>query len=151
MLRPTMANESDRDRRERIDRVRIELTEEHLNPLHTEGVHIVRDGVEKLEAPNYADLYRRFGFRLDELADQCRGPRLDREGLRAGGGQAVPVTRRRQPGRREALGRHPHLPRAGMGSQFPKERMLPALEATLSDMGSTSSPSRTSSSTSSSA
>ena len=73
MLRPTMANEPDRDRRERIDRVRTELTEEHLNPLHAEGVHIVREGVEKLEAPNYADLYRKFGFRLDELADQCRG------------------------------------------------------------------------------
>ena len=73
MLRPTMANEPDRSKREQIDRVRIQLTEEHINPLHAEGVHLIREGVEKLEAPNYADLYRRFGFRLDELADQCRG------------------------------------------------------------------------------
>src|SRR4029453_9351095 len=72
MLRPAMANEPDRDKRERIDKARVELTEEHLNPLHAEGVHIVREGVERLEAPNYADLYRRFGFRLDELAEQCR-------------------------------------------------------------------------------
>ncbi len=63
-----MANEPDRDKRERIDQVRVELTEEHLNPLYAEGVRIVRDGVERLDAPNYAELYRRFGFRLDELA-----------------------------------------------------------------------------------
>ena len=72
MLRPAMANEPDRDKRERLDRVRVELTEEQLNPLHAEGVQIVRDGVERLEAPNYAELYRRLGFRLDDLADQCR-------------------------------------------------------------------------------
>src|SRR5438874_11822390 len=36
MLRPTMANEPDRKRRERIDRVRVELTDEHLNPIHAE-------------------------------------------------------------------------------------------------------------------
>jgi hypothetical protein len=51
MLRPAMANEPDRDKRERIDRVRVELTEEHLNPLYAEGTHIVREGVERLEAP----------------------------------------------------------------------------------------------------
>src|SRR6059058_5760591 len=33
MLRPTIANSADRDRRERIERVRNELTEEHLNPV----------------------------------------------------------------------------------------------------------------------
>ena len=33
MLRPTIANSDDRDRRERIERVRNELTEEHLNPI----------------------------------------------------------------------------------------------------------------------
>ena len=73
MLRPTMANR--RTRPARADRPRPHRADRgaHLNPLHTEGVPIVRDGVEKLEAPNYADLYRRFGFRLDELADQCRG------------------------------------------------------------------------------
>ena len=37
MLRPAMANEPDRDKRERIDKARVELTEEHLNPLHAEG------------------------------------------------------------------------------------------------------------------
>ena len=72
MLRPAMANEPEREKRERIDKVRVELTEEHLNPIHAEGVRIVRDGVEKLEAPNYTELYRRFGFRLDDLAAQCR-------------------------------------------------------------------------------
>ena len=46
MLRPTMANEPDRGKREQIDRVRIELTEEHINPLHVEGVHLVHEGVD---------------------------------------------------------------------------------------------------------
>src|SRR4029453_19420476 len=33
MSRPTIANSADRGRRERIERVRNELTEEHLNPV----------------------------------------------------------------------------------------------------------------------
>ena len=120
MLRPAMANEPDRDKRERIDKARVELTEEHLNPLHAEGVRIVREGVEQLEAPNYAELYRRFGFRLDELADSVpRAPRLDREALRGVGGQALPRPRRDRPRRGAALGRDPHVPRARVGSAVP--------------------------------
>jgi oligoendopeptidase F len=136
MLRPSMANEPDRDKRERLDRVRVELTEEHLNPLHAEGVHIIREGVERLEAPTYADLYRQFGFRLDELAAQCRdlldstdklfeesADRLFRArvGIGLDGAQRWDVIR---------TFRAPEW-----DPQFPKEKMLPALEATLSDMG----------------
>jgi hypothetical protein len=136
MLRPAMANEPDRDKRERLDRVRVELTEEHLNPFHAEGVQIVRDGVERLDAPNYAELYRRLGFRLDDLADQCRAlldsteklfeqsaDKLfrDRAGVGLDEAQRWDVIR---------TFRAPQW-----DPQFPAEKMLPALEATLSDMG----------------
>ena len=131
-----MANEPDRDKRERLDRVRVELTEEHLNPLHAEGVQIVRDGVERLEAPNYAELYRRLGFRLDDLADQCRAlldstekvfeesaDKLFRDRVGIGLDEA----------KRWDVIRTFRAPE--WDPQFPAEKMLPALEATLSDMG----------------
>jgi hypothetical protein len=136
MLRPAMANEADRDKRERIDKARVELTEEHLNPLHAEGVRIVRDGVERLEAPNYTELYRRFGFRLDDLAAQCRdlldstekvfeesADRLFRARVGIGLDEA----------RRWDVIRTFRAPE--WDPQFPAEKMLPALEATLADMG----------------
>ena len=136
MLRPAMANEPDRDKRERIDRIRVELTEEHLNPLYAEGVHIVSDGVEKLEAPNYADLYRRFGFRLDELADQCRALLDSTEKVFE---QAADRLFRARVGvsldeaQRWDVIRTFRAPE--WDSQFPAEKMMPALEATLTDMG----------------
>ena len=136
MLRPAMANEPDRDKRERLDRIRVELTEERLNPLHAEGVQIVRDGVERLEAPNYAELYRRLGFRLDDLADQCRALLDSTEKLfeesadklfRARAGVGLDEAKRWDVIR---TFRAPQW-----DAQFPAEKMLPALEATLSDMG----------------
>jgi oligoendopeptidase F len=136
MLRPTMANEPDREKRQRIDKARVDLTEEHLNPIHAEGVHIVREGVGRLEAPNYAELYRRFGFRLDELADQCRelldstqkvfeesADKLFRARVGVGLDEA----------QRWDVIRTFRAPE--WDPQFPKEKMLPALEATLSDLG----------------
>jgi len=136
MLRPAMANEPEREKRERIDQVRVELTEEHLNPIYAEGVQIVTKGVEQLEAPNYADLYRRFGFRLDELAEQCRALLDSTEKVfeeaadrlfRARVGIGLSDARRWDVIR---VFRAPEW-----DPQFPVEKMLPALEATLADMG----------------
>ena len=136
MLRPAMANEPDRDKREQIDRVRVELTEEHLNPLYAEGVHLAEKGVEQLDAPNYADLYRRFGFRLDELADQCRALLDSTEKIFE---QAADRLFRTRAGvsldeaQRWDVIRTFRAPE--WDPQFPVAKMLPALEATLSDMG----------------
>ena len=136
MLRPAMANEPDRDRRERLDRARVELTEEHLNPIYVEGVGIVNDAVETLDAPNYAELYRRFGFRLDELADQCRALLDSTETLfeesadrlfRARVGVGLDEAQRWD------VVRTFRAP--SWDEQFPKNRMLPALEVTLADLG----------------
>jgi hypothetical protein len=59
MLRPAMANSADRDRRERIDRVRTELTEEHLNPILLESHREVHGATRDLGAATYRELYDR--------------------------------------------------------------------------------------------
>src|SRR5436190_5907359 len=71
MLRVALSNEADRDRRRRLEEVRIRLLDEHLNPVYLDAARIDREAVQKLDAPNYYELYKRFGFKLDELAAQC--------------------------------------------------------------------------------
>jgi hypothetical protein len=136
MIRPAMANEPDRARRERLERVREELTEEHLNPIHLEALSTAHEVTPELGAPTYLELYRRFGFELDGLAEQCRAfldsterlyeesaDRLFRErvGLGLDEAERWDVAR---------LFRAPAWDQA-----FPKDKMLAALEATLADFG----------------
>jgi hypothetical protein len=136
MLRPTIANEPDRTKRERLDSVRVGLTDEHLNPLYLDGVDLVRHGVAQLDAPDYTELYRRFGFRLDELAAQCRALLDSTEKLYE---QAADKLFRARIGvgldeaKRWDVLRSFRAPQ--WDPQFPEEKMLPALEATLSDLG----------------
>ena len=136
MLRVTLANEPDRDRRRRLEEARVRLLDEHLNPVYLEAFAIDRGAVQQLGAPNYYELYTRFGFRLAELADECRavldeterlweteGDRLFRERLGIGLTDAGPWDVPR-------LFRAPELDRI-----YPNDSMLPALESTLSDLG----------------
>ncbi|HET7046320.1 MAG TPA: hypothetical protein VFI37_15850 [Gaiellaceae bacterium] len=136
MLRPVVANEPDRDRRRRIEEERYRLQDEHLNPVYLEAAQIEHDAVRRLDAPSYAELYRRFGWDLDGLADQCRAllesterlyedaiDRLLRERLGLGLADAQPWDLPR-------LFRAPEW-----DAQFPADRMVPALEATLSELG----------------
>ena len=136
MLRPTIANTDDRGKRERLDRARTELTEEHLNPVYLDAVQISQRTVPKLGSPNYVDLYRRFGYRLDNLADQCQAvldsteqmyedatDKLFRDRIGLGLDEA----------RRWDV---PRVFRAQVWDEFfPADKMLPALEATLADFG----------------
>ena len=39
MIKPTIMNEADRVKRERLERLRNELVDEHLNPLYLESLH----------------------------------------------------------------------------------------------------------------
>jgi len=136
MLRPVLANEPDRDRRRRLEETRLRLTEEELNPVYLDAARIDREAVEKLGAPNYYELYKRFGFQLDDLAEQCTelldvterlwdetGNRLFRERLGIGLSEArawdVP-----------RLFRAPEWDKS-----FPSDTMVPALEATLRELG----------------
>jgi hypothetical protein len=136
MLRVAMSNEPDRDKRRALEQSRISLLDEHLNPVYLEAAQIDREAVHQLGAPNYYELYKRFGYRLDELADECRsvldeteklwereGDRLFRSRLGIGLTDARPWDVAR-------LFRAPDLDQL-----YPPDRMLPALEATLGDLG----------------
>jgi hypothetical protein len=135
-IRPAISNAEDRGRRERLERARNELTEEHMNPLYLRSTQVVHRETERLGAPNYTELYRGFQYPLDDLADQCRAFLDSTERLW------------------EEAGNRFFRSRIGLGlgeierwdvarvwrgltwdAAFPKERMVPALEATLADMG----------------
>jgi hypothetical protein len=135
-LRPSIMNEPDRARRERLERARNELTEEHLNPLHLQASAVVNRETRNLGAASYTELYRGFDFPLDDLAAQCRafldsteslwedaGDRFfhDRVGLGLGEVQRWDVAR---------VWRG-----VGWDGAFPGDRMVPALEASLADLG----------------
>jgi hypothetical protein len=136
MLRVALANEPERDRRQLLEQMRVRLLDEHLNPVYLDAARIDREAVQQLGPPSYYELYKRFGFRLDELAAQCTdlldeterqweqvGDRLFRERLGIGLADArtwdVPRLFRAQE----------------WDESFPGDKMLPALEATLRDLG----------------
>jgi len=81
MLKPRLGNEEDRDVRARLEAARNELTEEHLNALQLQAAQVVQRETRRLGAANYADLYRSFGFPLDDLAEQCRRLLAETEAL----------------------------------------------------------------------
>jgi hypothetical protein len=136
MLRVAMSNEPDRARRQRLEEERLRLTDEELNPIYLDAARIDREAVEALGTKNYYELYKRFGYRLDELAAQCSelldetertwedaGDRAFREKLGISLGEA----------RSWDL---PRLFRAPEWDQaYPSAGMLPALEGTLRDLG----------------
>jgi hypothetical protein len=136
MLRVAMSNEPDRDTRQRVEEARVRLLDEHLNPVYLEAAAIDREAVKQLGAPNYYELYEGFDFHLAPLAEECRalldeteklwereGDRLFRSRLGIGLSDARPWD----------------VPRLFRASEFdemyPPDRMLPALESTLLDLG----------------
>jgi hypothetical protein len=136
MLRVAMSNEHDRDKRRRLEEERVRLLDENLNPVYLDAAQIDREAVHRLGASNYYELYKKFDFRLDELAEECRallddteklwereGDRLfrARPGLGLSDARAWDVVR---------LFRAPEL-----DLLYPNDQMLPALEATLADLG----------------
>ena len=135
-LRPRIANEDDRALRQTFERARNEATQEH-NGLYIRKHQVVHRESERLGAPNYLELYRGgFQYPLDDLADQCRrfldsterlwedaGDRFFRSRIGLGLGEIE-----RWDVARVFRG-------AGWDDAFPKDRMLPALEATLSGLG----------------
>jgi len=136
MLRVAMSNEPDRGKRQRLDEERIRLLDEHLNPLYLDAHRIDRDAIRELNAPNYYELYKRFGFRLDEVAGDCRALLDDTEKLWEDEGDTLFRARlgfglsQAQPWDVGRLFRAPEL-----DELYPSDQMLPALEATLSELG----------------
>jgi hypothetical protein len=136
MLRPSIANEPDRERRRRIEETRNALTEEHFNPISLEAIERTQEGVRELGSETYLDLYQRFELNLDRLAGQCRELLDSTERLfddaadrffRARVGLGLDEVERWDVAR---AFRAPQWDAA-----FPADRMLPALRATLGDLG----------------
>jgi hypothetical protein len=136
MLRTSMANEPDRGKRQRLEEARVRLLDEQLNPVYLDAAQIDREAVHQLGAANYYELYKDFGFRLDSLAEECRavldeteklwereGDKLFRSRVGVGLSEARPWDVSR-------MFRAPELDQF-----YPSDRMLPALEATLGDLG----------------
>ncbi|HTS72287.1 MAG TPA: hypothetical protein VMG74_01085 [Gaiellaceae bacterium] len=136
MLRPTIANETDRGVREKLDRAMWEATDEHLNPVYLEALEATRATLPSLGASTYLELYERFGLDLPALADQCRAfldsteelyERTIDRALRDSIGVGIDEAERWDIQR--AI-RSPQWDEA-----FPGELMVPALRSTLSDLG----------------
>jgi hypothetical protein len=136
MIRPSIANSEDRARRQRLEEARTALTEEHLNPIALDTIETVHGEMANFGAPSYTDLYRTFGYRLDDLAEQCRAflgsteKLWEREGdklFRARAGVGLGEAQRWDVAR--------VFRGVAWDSVFPADRMLPALETTLGDLG----------------
>jgi hypothetical protein len=136
MIRPTIANEPDRARRERLERVRNELVEEHLNPLYLETHERVRATVREFGSVNYFDLYKRFGYDLEALAAQCRALLDSTEELHE---RVADRLFRDRVGVSLGEAQRWDTPRMMRGTTwddaFPADRMVPALRSTLADLG----------------
>jgi hypothetical protein len=136
MLRPTMANEPDRGRRERLDAAMWEATEEHLNPVYVDAVDVVLQALPNLEVKTYTELYERFGFKLKELAAQCEDfisatEQLYEDSLDRATRQLLGLSL--DDTQRWDVHRLIRSPQWDEG--FPAQQMVPALKATLSDLG----------------
>ena len=136
MLRPAMANEPDRERRERLERARNELVAAELNPLHLRVAELRRDGTRELGASTYRKLYEGFRFPLDALAAQCERFLDETEEPYV---RAFDRLMQARVGVRLEDAKRWDLPRAFRASEwdvgFPADRMLPALAGMLADLG----------------
>jgi hypothetical protein len=137
MLPPTIANTADRDSRGRLEEARNDLTEEHLNPLYLEAVHVTQRAVPELGAPTYFNLYcDRFRYDLEGLASQCRAFLDSTERLYE---ESMDRVLRERVGVGLSDAERYDIRRLFRGSSwdeaFPADRMVPALRGTLSNLG----------------
>ncbi|MFN2470964.1 MAG: hypothetical protein ABR583_08240 [Gaiellaceae bacterium] len=136
MIGPTIAREPDGDRRRRLHDAAAALREEHINPILLESARTHREATPALGSGNYLSLYEGIGFDLERLAGDCRALLDSTERLweeRADG-----LFRQRVGLGLDEAGPWdvPRLLRAERwDAEFPGDRMLPALEATLGDLG----------------
>jgi hypothetical protein len=138
MARPAMANEADRAKRQRIDEQAMGLLDERMNPIHLEAVHVAHAGARELGYENYLQLYRKAlpPSALDELVPQCRALLDSTEQIYE---EAADRLFRARAGISLSDARRWDIPRLfrapNWDEMFAADRMLPALEGTLSDLG----------------
>ncbi len=138
MVRSVLANEPDRKKRQKLDELAYGLLDERMNPIYVEAAEVVQRAVRELGFDNYLELYRKIlpSSALDELAAQCRTVLDSTERLWEDA--ADRLFRSRVGVGLEGATRWdvPRLFRAPEWDElFPKDRMVPALEATLADLG----------------
>src|SRR5437763_3428545 len=138
MVRPAMANEADRAKRQRLDERANDVLDEQMNPIHLDAVHALQGAARDLGFTNYVELYGKAlpSSALDDLADQCRALLESTEHLFE---QAADRLFRSRVGVGLAEAQRWDVPRLFRAPEwdamFPKDRMLPALEGTLEDLG----------------
>ena len=136
MLRLEVANEPDRGRRERLERIRAELVAERMYPNYAASLERVHAAARDLAGGTYRDLYDRFGFRLAEWAAACERLLDVTEDVYLRSAERLFRTRLGI-GLEEAT--RPDLLRALRATTwdegFPAARMLPALTGTLAGLG----------------
>jgi hypothetical protein len=136
MLRPTIANEPDRARRERLEGARNALVDEHLNPRHAAVAEMRRRATLDLGCRTYTELYEAFGFPLARLAEQCEAFLDATEELYV---RTFDDLLRRRVGVSLDEATRSDLPRLFRAHQwdpgFPADGMLAALVGTLADLG----------------
>lgn len=136
MLRPTMANEGDRAARERLELARNTLTAEHLNPLHLESLAVEEAALSALGATSALDLYLGFGMKLHELASQCRSFLSSTESLYVKAANRLFRERAGIPLKEAQRFDTVRVMRAPEWDPYFKgDQMVPALRATLADLG----------------
>jgi hypothetical protein len=136
LIRPAIANEPDRGRRERLDRARTGLTARELGPHYVRIAETRREAVGTLGADTYRALYARFGFPLDRLGAQCERFLADTEDLYVSSFDRLFRRRVGIPLEEAERWDVPRLFRATeWDAGFPAAKMLPALEGTLAGLG----------------
>ena len=135
-VRPRLLNEPDHARRSELHRRRCEVTERDLNPTLTQVVERDRELTQQLGAGSVLELYERFGYHPRDLHAKTSAflertealylGELERA-LRARVGVAIEDA---GPADISRLMRAPEF-----DAGFPSGRALPALRATLSDLG----------------
>src|SRR5437763_15919711 len=138
MVRPALANEPDRDKRRELDARANDVLDEHMNPLHLDGARVVRQGARDIGFENYLELYRKAlpSSALDELAEQCRHFLDSTQRLYE---DAADTLFRARVGVSLSEAQRWDVPRLFRAPEwddmFPADRMVPALERTLADLG----------------
>ena len=135
MLRPAVANEPDRRRRERLDRARIDLVGK-LNPVLSEALEHTHEASTELVPGTHRALYEAFGFPLVDLAASCERFLVETEDLHVSSFDRLLRARLGIPLENAQRWDVPRLLRADSWDHgFSRDLMIPALESTLGDLG----------------
>jgi hypothetical protein len=138
MVRPALANEPDRAKRKRLDERLNEVTDERMNPLYLEAMQTIQRAVRDLGFDSYLELYRKAlpSSALDDLAVQCRALLDSTERLYEDAADRLFRSRVGVSLSEAQRWDVPRLFRAPDWDElFPGDRMVPALDATLADLG----------------